>query len=85
LPSLNELNFAYIHVGAIDRMLEWPERDIRGGAFQLANLWLPEAAPARKLGRFKALVRAYGLVDYWRAHGWPDLCRPLGADDFVCD
>ena len=26
-----------------------------------------------------------GLVDYWRARGWPDLCRPMGADDFVCD
>jgi hypothetical protein len=24
-------------------------------------------------------------VDYWRARGWPDLCRPMGADDFVCD
>ena len=26
-----------------------------------------------------------GLVDYWRARGWPDLCRPMGVDDFVCD
>jgi hypothetical protein len=31
------------------------------------------------------LVRAYGLVDYWRERGWPDLCRSVGADDFVCD
>jgi hypothetical protein len=35
--------------------------------------------------RFKAYVRKAGLVDYWRARGWPDLCRPMGADDFVCD
>ena len=26
-----------------------------------------------------------GMVDYWRARGWPDLCRSMGADDFVCD
>ena len=41
--------------------------------------------PVRKTERFKALVRKAGLVDYWRARGWPDLCRPMGADDFVCD
>ena len=42
-------------------------------------------APVRKTERFKAFVRNAGLVDYWRAKGWPDLCRPMGADDFVCD
>jgi hypothetical protein len=26
-----------------------------------------------------------GLVDYWREHGWPDLCRADGTDDFACD
>ena len=26
-----------------------------------------------------------GMVDYWRARGWPDLCRPVGTNDFVCD
>ena len=31
------------------------------------------------------MTRKAGLVDYCRASGWPDLCRPMGADDFVCD
>ena len=39
----------------------------------------------RKTERFKALMRANGMLDYWRAKGWPDLCRPVGAADFVCD
>jgi hypothetical protein len=30
-------------------------------------------------------VREAGLVDYWKARGWPDLCRPIGANDFECD
>jgi hypothetical protein len=30
-------------------------------------------------------MRDTGLVDYWRASGWADLCRPVRADDFVCD
>jgi hypothetical protein len=47
--------------------------------------WHPSYAPVRKLERFKAYARKAGFVDYWRAKGWPDLCRPVGADDFVCD
>jgi hypothetical protein len=48
-------------------------------------LWHPSYAPVRKTERFKAHVRAFGLVDYWRTKGWPDLCRPVGADDFECN
>jgi len=25
-----------------------------------------------------------GMVDYWRARGWPKFCQPVGADDFTC-
>jgi hypothetical protein len=25
------------------------------------------------------------LLEYWRAYGWADACRPLGNDDFTCD
>jgi len=32
-----------------------------------------------------AVASMFDLVDYWKAHGWPDLCRPVGSDDFVCD
>jgi hypothetical protein len=39
----------------------------------------------RKTARVKALMRKAGLVDDWRARGWPDLCCPMGAHDFVCD
>ena len=51
----------------------------------IAMLWHPSYAPVRKTERFKAYVRKAGLVDYWRASGWPEFCRPIGADDFVCD
>ena len=33
---------------------------------------------------FKGFLRRIGLVDYWREHGWREVCRPLGADDFEC-
>jgi hypothetical protein len=32
----------------------------------------------RKGERFKTLVREAGLVNYWLAHDWSDLCRPVG-------
>ena len=31
--------------------------------------------PVRKTERFKAYARKSGLVDYWRARGWPDRRR----------
>jgi TolB-like protein len=87
LPVLEgALAFVYAYVGALDRVLDQPERrfEVRGGGFD-QGIWSPAFAPLRKTERFKAFARKAGLVDYWRARGWPDLCRPMGTDDFVCD
>jgi len=87
LPALDgELGFVYAFAGAPERMLEYPEQAAKeGNLMTVQTVWRPSAAPLRKTERFKALVRNAGLVEYWRARGWPDLCRPLGANDFVCD
>jgi hypothetical protein len=89
LPALKgELYFVYVHIGAPERVLEFPERllelDIKD-ILAFVPLWSPEFSPARKTERFKAFVRKAGLVEYWRANGWADHCRPMGADDFACD
>jgi adenylate cyclase len=34
--------------------------------------------------RREAMIQAR-LPDYWREHGFPPQCRPVGADDFACD
>jgi TolB-like protein len=47
-------------------------------------LWRPVLGNMRALPAFKELVRREGLVDYWRVHGWPDLCQPTSNDDFEC-
>jgi adenylate cyclase len=89
LPALdNQLSFVYLYVGAPDRVLDYQERLIAEGKVlisqQVRYLWSPNFASVRKTERFKALMRAAKYVDYWRARGWPDLCRPVSADDFVC-
>ena len=68
--------------------MEAPERLLEIGMPNFSPAWViwePLNAPLRKTERFKAFVRKAGLLDYWRARGWPDLCRPMGADDFTCD
>jgi hypothetical protein len=41
--------------------------------------------PLRQHPEFPGLLENWGLVEYWRAHGWGDFCRPLGSDRIVCE
>jgi TolB-like protein/Flp pilus assembly protein TadD len=88
LPQLGAASFVYLYGGAPEGILGWYEDKLKigfTGAGWVGILWTPEFAAWRKTERFKAYMRAVGMVDYWRKNGWPDLCRPMGADDFVCD
>jgi hypothetical protein len=59
-------------------------REITGGG-TIPFIWSPSYASARRTQRFKAHIRAVGLLAHWRARGWPEICRPVGAHDFACD
>jgi adenylate cyclase len=48
-------------------------------------LWGPEYAGYRRSPQFRSYMRASGALDYWREHGYPPQCRPVGADDFECE
>jgi hypothetical protein len=58
--------------------------EIRTGPTRLSSVWYPVMSEVRQLPEFKKLVTELNLVEYWRAHGWADACRPLGEDDFEC-
>ena len=80
------MSFAYMHVGAPERVLEFYEDEVRAGYFQPISttwFWHPSYAAVRKTEQFKKVARDVGLVDYWRARGWPAQCRPTG-NDFTC-
>jgi len=47
------------------------------------NLWLKSCGNVWESEAFSAFAQEHGLVDYWRAKGWPDACRPEG-ESFVC-
>jgi hypothetical protein len=82
------LGFVHLRTATPERILEEHERNAEVGYFQAINsavLWHSVYAAVRMTERFKSYVRKVGLVEYWRARGWPDLCRPVGADDFECD
>jgi len=43
-----------------------------------------EARKARELPQTKAFLKSVRLPEYWRKVGWPDICSPIGEDDFEC-
>ena len=60
-------------------------RELYHTTIRYGALWYPVMSEVRKLPEFKRFATDVNLVDYWRAHGWPDVCRPRGEADFVCE
>jgi hypothetical protein len=82
------MSFAYLHVGAPERVLEFYEDEVGGDYFQPISatwFWHPSYAPVRKTERFKRVVSDLGLAAYWRTRGFPPQCRRSGEMDFTCD
>ncbi|MGE4063252.1 MAG: hypothetical protein AB7E79_07770 [Rhodospirillaceae bacterium] len=97
LPEIKgPLAFVYVFVGAAELAGEYAldvqELTMRsrygslgGGSVVFTLQSSPYYQAIRKTDRYKKLARDAGYLDYWRARGWPDNCRPAGADDFECD
>jgi adenylate cyclase len=48
-------------------------------------LWTRTMSPYRHSAEFRKHMRTGGVFDYWKAHGFPPQCHPIGNDDFKCD
>ena len=81
---LSRLSLLAAYFGDHEFALEVLEKGA-GISSDLIPCWFPVMKEVRQLPRFKEFVREIGLVDYWKKYGWPDLCRPVGDDDFECD
>ncbi|MCH7806394.1 MAG: tetratricopeptide repeat protein [Proteobacteria bacterium] len=53
--------------------------------YLLYYFWGPAIDPYRNLPRFKQILTDRGFVDLWKKYGWPDMCRPIGEEDFICE
>jgi adenylate cyclase len=86
-PYLGELSVVFLYAGLPERALEVQEHNADAGFNVLSammDIWQFDFGAARKTERTKNLIRKLGLVDYWRAKGWPQFCHPIGTDNFVC-
>jgi tetratricopeptide (TPR) repeat protein len=52
---------------------------------ELAYWWYPYPLEFRNSPHRKRMMREIGMPVYWRKHGFPPQCRPIGDDDFECD
>ena len=87
IPYLGNLSFVFAYAGVPERVFDFDVRNADAGynyGSYTFQIWQPDYAPGRKTERFKAVVRKMGLVDYWRARGWPEFCHPTTGDDFAC-
>ena len=46
--------------------------------------WFPYPLEFHDSPHRKRLMRETGLPEYWRKHGFPPQCKPVGEDDFEC-
>ena len=85
LPPDEFVFFSSVVLGDADRAARVVHGLERGTDVMDNVIWWDLARPMRQTAEFRRLVGAVGLEQLWRARGWPDKCRPKGADDFVCD
>jgi len=59
------------------------------GEYQIPHstytFWFDAYRDYRASPEFKRHLRRLGLPEFWRANGFPPMCRPLGEEDFECD
>jgi hypothetical protein len=84
-PSkLHDIALLAAYFGDQELSLQTIGEELHLSSVRLHEVWYPVMSEVRKLPGFKALVTDLNLVEYWRAIGWADLCRPLGDGDFEC-
>ncbi len=74
-----------LFAGETEKALKAIEADVDRDKDTFVKIWSDIQPAPRHHPYFKIFVRNTGMLDYWLANGWPDVCRPLADDDFVCN
>jgi TolB-like protein/Flp pilus assembly protein TadD len=74
-------------VGDVDEAFAGLEAVLANDPTDIKVMWSPDEAfvTMRQSPRFKQVLKDNGLLELYKVRGWPDRCRPAGAEDFVCD
>jgi len=82
--KLHDLAMLAVYFGDPEFALKVKSEEVRVSTARMGALWYPVMSEIRQARGFKDLVKELNLVEYWRTHGWADVCRPLGDKDFEC-
>jgi hypothetical protein len=82
--KLHDIAMVAAYFGDPQFALKVKGQEVRAATVRLQTVWYPVMSEVRQLPEFKKLVTELNLVEYWRAYGWADACRPLGDNDFTC-
>jgi len=82
--KVHDISMVAAYFGDPQFALKVKGQRLRTNPVRIFTLWYPVMSDVRQLPEFKELVTDLNLVEYWRAYGWADACRPLGDDDFTC-
>ena len=82
--KLHDIAMVAAYFGDPKFALKAKGQEVRASAARLGAIWYPVMSEVRQLPEFKKLVTDLNLVEYWRAYGWADACRPLGDNNFTC-
>ena len=77
--------FLYLHAGDVERAMKLFAEGGVGTRSFLAHLWRAEHQATRQHPYFPVFVKRLGLIAYWQAFGFPDLCQPKDDDGIKCD
>jgi TolB-like protein/Flp pilus assembly protein TadD len=77
--------FVLIRAGELDRLFTMIRRGQGLRSWEFTKAFEAPLFPYRADPRFKEVLLGLRLPEYWRTSGnWPDMCRPLGDEDFQC-
>ncbi|MDQ3057622.1 MAG: hypothetical protein M3Q96_07800, partial [Pseudomonadota bacterium] len=81
-PALKNVGLThfYLWFGDYDRVA-----DVDDSTQATVVVWDRYPASFRNSPQMKRRLVNEGVVAYWRRHGFPPQCRPVGASDFTCD
>ncbi|MCH7807577.1 MAG: hypothetical protein IH995_10660, partial [Proteobacteria bacterium] len=78
-------NFLLALSGQKGLLFKWLTKNVKLGYWGDFFTFFPEMRPYWGTPEFKAHLTELELPAYWRENGWPDMCRPIGDDDYECE